>query len=274
MAQVERIDTRRVLHPFVDVSGPIGLAHRGGGREAAENSLSAFRNAAELGFTHFETDIRATADGKVMVFHDANLNRVTDRVGRISALPYAEVKRAKIGGGDRIMRLDDLLDEFPDKFINIDVKDDHTIDSFVTLVRRRKVQERICIATFSATRLRRLRAALGDSVASSLAPPEVGSLMAYSRMGPFSRLATVALPKQAACVQVPVSRGGVSIVNKGFVAAAHRRNLKVHVWTINDEATMRRLLDLGVDGIVTDRPTILARVLRSYQRPALESATP
>lgn len=261
------------IHPFVDVAGPIGLAHRGGGREAAENSLSAFRNAAALGFNYFETDVRATSDGKVMIFHDAELSRVTDRVGRISALPYSEVKRAKIGNVDKIMRLDDLLDEFPEAFLNIDVKDDHSIEPFIKLIKRRKAQQRICVATFSASRLRRLRAELGSEVASSLAPPEVAGLIAYSRLGPLAGLAGITFPKSAACVQVPISKGGVRIITRSFISAAHRRNLKVHVWTINDEQVMRSLLDMGVDGIVTDRPTVLARVLRSYERKAL-AATP
>ena len=94
---------KTLYHPFVSTPSPIGLAHRGGGREAPENSLTAFRNAADIGFEYFETDVRATSDGKVMVFHDANLNRVTDRVGRISALPYSEVRRAKVGGSDRVL---------------------------------------------------------------------------------------------------------------------------------------------------------------------------
>ena len=106
---------KTVYHPFVATPSPIGLAHRGGGREAPENSLTPFRNAADIVFEYFETDVRATSDGKVMVFHDANLNRVTDRVGRISALPYSEVRRAKVGGSDRVLKLEELREEFDDK---------------------------------------------------------------------------------------------------------------------------------------------------------------
>ena len=253
------------FHPFIAAKGPIGLAHRGGGREAPENSLTAFRNAARIGFDYFETDVRATSDGKVMVFHDASLNRVTDRVGRISALPYSEVRRAKVGGTDRVMRLEELLEEFDDKFINIDVKDDHTVEPFLKLVKQKKVAERICVGSFSALRVRAIRASLGTSAASSLTPPEVASLMAASRMGPFSRLAEFALPSNAQCVQVPVSQNGVPIITKAFVAAAHKRGLVVHAWTIDDEPTMARLLEMGVDGIVTDRPTLFRSVLERGQ---------
>lgn len=253
--------SKTVPHPFSAVAGPIGLAHRGGGREAPENSLTAFRNAADIGFEYFETDVRATSDGKVMVFHDANLNRITDRVGRISALPYSEVRRAKIGGSDKVMRLEELLEEFGDKYINIDVKDDHTVEPFIKVVKQKKIADRICVGSFSALRVRAIRSALGSTAASALTAPEVASLMAASRMGPFRRFAELALPKNAQCVQVPVSQSGVPIVTKAFIETAHKRGLVVHVWTIDDEPTMTKLLEMGVDGIVTDRPTLLQGVL-------------
>ncbi len=255
--------SKSVPHPYSSTARPIGLAHRGGGREAPENSLTAFKNAERIGFSYFETDVRATSDGKVMVFHDANLNRITDRVGRISALPYSEVRRARIGGVDRVMRLEELLEEFGDKYINIDVKDDHTIEPFIRVVKQKKVADRICVGSFSPLRVRAIRSALGTTAASALTAPEVGSLMAASRLGPFRRFAELALPKNAQCVQVPVSQGGVPIVTKSFIETAHKRGLVVHVWTINDEPTMARLLDMGVDGIVTDRPSVLQKLLDS-----------
>lgn len=248
-------------HPFLAAPGPIGLAHRGGGREAPENSLTAFRNAARLGFQYFETDVRATADGTVMVFHDATLNRVTGRVGRISALPYSEVRRAKIGGVDQILRLEELFEEFPDTFINIDVKDDQTVEPFLAIMRNSSYADRVCVASFGTSRLRAIRSHLGSSVATALTPPEVAALIASSRLGPFARVSNLALSSRAQCVQVPVAQGGVPIVTQRFVDTAHRRGLVVHVWTIDDEMQMQRLLDLGVDGIVTDRPTVLNRVL-------------
>jgi glycerophosphoryl diester phosphodiesterase len=267
--------SKTVFHPFAATPGPIGLAHRGGGREAAENSLTAFRNASRIGFDYFETDVRATSDGKVMVFHDASLNRVTDRVGRISALPYSEVRKAKLGGRDRIMRLEELFEEFDDKFINIDVKDDHTVDPFIKVIKQLKVADRVCVGSFSALRLRAVRSALGATAATALTPPEVASLMAASRLGPFGRIPQLALPRNAQCVQVPVSQGGVPIVTKNFIRTAQKRGLVVHVWTINDEETMTDLLHMGVDGIVTDRPSVLQALLDrgvGARRPALSSS--
>lgn len=251
-------------HPYFGNTSPIGLAHRGGGREAPENSLTAFRNAARVGFHYFETDVRATSDGRVMVFHDASLNRVTDRVGRISALPFSEVRKARISGVDQIMRIEELLEEFPDKNINIDIKDDHTVQPFIRAAKRTKALDRICVASFSGSRLRAVRKGLGPSVASSLAPPEVASLIAASRLGPLARVANLGLPKSAGCVQVPIKQTGVPILTPAFIKAAHARNLQVHVWTIDSERKMRELLAMGVDGIVTDRPTLLSGILNDH----------
>lgn len=251
-------------HPYFESAAPFGIAHRGGAREAPENSLTAFRNAARVGFDYFETDVRATSDGKVMVFHDASLNRVTDRVGRISALPYSEVRKAKIAGVDQILRVEELLEEFPDKYFNIDIKDEHTVAPFVKVAKKSKALDRICIASFSGSRLRAVRRGLGTDVASSLAPGEVGSLIAASRLGPASRLANLGLPQVAGCVQVPPKQAKFPIVTSAFVKAAHSRGLQVHVWTIDSERDMRSLLELGVDAIMTDRPTLLSGILDDH----------
>lgn len=247
-------------HPFVDTDLPIALAHRGGARENSENSMTAFQRAFDLGFRYFETDIRATADGVVMVFHDATLNRVTDRVGRISALPYDEVRRALIAGRDPVVRLEDLLAAFPGAYLNVDIKDDHTFGPFADVVDRLGVLDRLCIASFSPIRIRAARRRWPEA-ATSLSPPEVLSLMAAARMGPVAGLINRAIPAGAVVAQVPASSRGIAVVTPAFVAAAHDRGLAVHVWTVDDASAMHRLLDLGVDGIITDRPTTLRQVL-------------
>ena len=250
-------------HPYVGVQGPTAFAHRGGARESTENSITAFKKAAAIGYTYFETDVRATSDGQVMVFHDGTLNRVTDRVGRISALPYAEVKKARMGGKDRILKLEDLLEAMPDAKFNIDIKDDHTLAPFCDLVERLDVLDRICVASFSAGRLRTVRHRFGAAVATSLGPPEVAGLIAASRLGPLRRLASLTFPSDAVAVQVPERQNFVPIVTDAFISEAHDRGIAVHVWTVDDEGDMHRLLDMGVDGVITDRPTLLRDVLES-----------
>jgi len=250
-------------HPYLAGDHPIALAHRGGSREAPENSLAAFSHAVDLGFKYLELDVRATSDGRVMVFHDATLNRVTDGFGRISALPYSEVRKAKIAGKDRVLSLEELSERFPEANFNIDVKDDSTVEPFLRTVRALGIGTRMCVGSFSAQRIRHLRAELGPEVVTSLAPPEVGVLVAAARLGPLTRLANVALPSGLHCAQVPQSQNGIPIVTRGFIAAAHRFGFAVHVWTVDEQPEMDRLLDLGIDGIVTDRPTLLRAVMKA-----------
>lgn len=247
-------------HPFVSAGRPLAFAHRGGAREHPENSMTAFRRAADLGFRYFETDVRATADGVVMVFHDSTLGRVTDRFGRISELPFEEVTKALIAGREPIIRLEELLAAFPEARFNIDIKDDHTLGPFADLVERMDVLDRVCVASFSGMRMRTIRRRWPE-VATSLALPEVASLLAASRLGPLAGIAGRGVPSQAAAVQVPPSSRGIRIVTPAFISAAHDRDLAVHVWTIDSAAEMHELLDLGVDGIITDRPTTLRDVM-------------
>lgn len=253
----------RGQHAYYKSSDRVSLAHRGGAREAPENTLTAFKNAYGLGFRYFETDVRATLDGHVVVFHDSTLQRVTDGFGSIDALPLREVKRASVAGVDPILTLEELAHEFPDCYFNIDVKADSAVDPFVSEVERLDLQGRICVASFSIMRLRRIRGACGPEVTTSMAPAEVAALVASSRLGPLARLSDLAISESIGCAQVPVSQNGIPIITESFVRAAHDRDLDVHAWTINDSVQMEALLDMGVDGIVTDVPTSLRAVLDS-----------
>ncbi len=243
-------------HPYLDVDGPVAFAHRGGAEEHPENSLAAFRHAVSLGYRHLETDVHLTADGQVLAFHDDSLDRVTDGTGRIGDLTAAEVARARIAGTEPIPTLDALLEEFPDARINIDPKADPVVEPLARALERHDALDRVCVGSFSDRRLRRLRGLLGDRLCTSAGPVATAAF----------RLASlgVPLPRGAHdCLQVPVRQSGIPLVDRRFVALAHRRGLKVHVWTIDDPDEMHRLLDLGVDGLMTDRPTVLRDVLRA-----------
>ena len=242
---------------YLDTDPPRAFAHRGwhidelAGRE---NSMAAFRRAYDEGFRYLETDVHATADGELVAFHDLSLGRVTDRQGQIAALPWADVRRARIGGTDPIPLMADLLEEFPDARFNIDAKADPAVGPLADLIRRTGARDRVCLGAFSDRRLASLRAAVGPRVATSMGPREVFRLVRAARLRrPFVTPAVAA--------QVPVAFSRVKIVTPGFLDAAHRAGLEVHVWTIDDEAEMRRLLDLGVDGLMSDRPDRLRRVL-------------
>jgi glycerophosphoryl diester phosphodiesterase len=240
---------------FLQHDGPIPFAHRGGASEAPENTLPAFEHAVRLGYQYLETDVHVTADGVLVAFHDDVLDRVTDRAGRIDQLPWSEVRAAKVDGREPIPLFEDLLGAFPEVRVNVDPKHDASVDPLVAVLRRCDAVERVCVGAFSDRRLQRVRTLLGPKVCTSLGPRGIANLVTAAK----TRLRM--LRPVAPCAQVPVAAKGVTIVDERFVHAAHERGMQVHVWTIDDEAEMRRLLDLGVDGIMTDVPAVLRAVL-------------
>jgi glycerophosphoryl diester phosphodiesterase len=249
-------------HPYLDGPHPRAYAHRGWHLDDLadmENSLSGFRRAVAEGYRYLETDVHATSDGVVVVHHDRTLDRTTDRTGPVGGQPWSSVGRALIGGREKITRLVDLLEELPDAMFNIDVKADAAVEPVLAVLRRAGAMGRVCLASFSDTRLARLRRLGGPRLLTSMGPRSVGALWVSGRV-PGAGLAV-----RGALAQVPASRGRLRVVDGRFVRTAHRRGAEVHVWTVDDEVEMARLLDLGVDGLVTDRPDLLREVLRARQ---------
>jgi glycerophosphoryl diester phosphodiesterase len=259
-----------VQRSFLERSTAIAFAHRGGGGEAPENTLPAFEAAVAMGYRYLETDVHLTRDGVLLAFHDSSLERLTDRAGRIAELSLADVRSADAGyafspdgGGTYPFRgtgvvvptLEELLTRWDDVFLNIDAKADDTVAPLVELVSRLNAFGRVCIGSFSDRRVARIRALARGRICSSMG--QVATAMAYaaSRTGRMPRM-------HADCLQVP-QRWGMLRIDRRFIDAAHRAGLPVHVWTVDDEAEMELLLDLGVDGVMTDRPRVLKRVLEA-----------
>jgi glycerophosphoryl diester phosphodiesterase len=252
----------RVRHAyFDDPSGVVALAHRGFALDGRENSLTAFGNAVDLGFRYVETDAHATSDAVAVALHDDTLDRTTDAEGVVSELPWSVVRRARIGGVDPVPRLDDVLGTWPDLRVNVDVKSERAVLPVVAAIERTRAHDRVCVASFSAARRRATVARLSRPVATSAATGEVARFLAAHRAH-LPRLAARAL-REVDALQVPAAQGRLRVVDAGTVAAAHAAGRGVHVWTVNDPAEMHRLLDLGVDGIVTDRADLLRDVLRA-----------
>ena len=254
---------------FLEHRGPIPFAHRGGAEEAPENTVAAFQAAVDLGYRYLETDVHVTADGAVVAFHDAALDRVTDRTGSIAALPLAQISEADAGyaystdggrthpfrgRGHRVPTLAQLLERWPQARFNIDVKSDATVLPLCETLRRHDALNRVCIGSFSDRRLTKVRTVMRGAVCTSMGQRAAAAAFVASRAGRMARA-------QADCVQVPRRWRGITVVDARFVRAAHRAGLPVHVWTVNDEPTMTMLLDLGVDGIMTDRPRLLQSLL-------------
>lgn len=250
---------RAGVHPFLDHRRPIAFAHRGGAADAPENTLEAFSAAVDLGFRYLETDVHRTLDGVLVAFHDASLDRVTDRTGRIADLPWSDIRDAQVLGADgtpggSIARMEDLLEAFPEARFNIDPKADDSVEPLAALINRTAAAPRVCVGAFSDRRIARMRQLVDADLCTGLGPRAVTRL----------RLASLGLPvgrPDGQCAQVPPGLRGITVVDRRLVDTAHRLGMVVHVWTIDDPAEMHRLCDLGVDGIMTDRPTVLREVL-------------
>jgi glycerophosphoryl diester phosphodiesterase len=219
--------------------------------------MPAFEAAVALGYRYLETDAHVTADGICLAFHDERLDRVTDRAGEIAELSYREVRAARVDGREPIPLLEDLVASFPDARINIDTKHDRSVDAVAAVIGRTGALHRVCVGSFSEPRLTRIRAELGPELCTALGPRATARL----RGGSFGLPGAGHL--EGGCAQVPHRVRGVPLVDERFVAKAHAVGLQVHVWTIDDPAEMHELLDLGVDGIMTDRPAVLKEVLAS-----------
>ena len=247
-------------HPFLDHLGPIAFAHRGGAAEAAENTYASFAHAISLGYRYLETDVHASADGVVVVCHDPTLERTTDRPGLIREMAWREVAAARVDGNQPLPRLDELLATWPDARFNIDAKHPSVVAPLAQILRRPGMLERVCVTAFSDGRITAVRRLLAPDVCTTLGPGAIAALRVASLLPAAAVPARTWAP--AAAAQIPLAFRGVPVADRRFVAAAHRGGLAVHAWTIDDEVTMDALLDLGVDGIMTDHPSRLKAVLQ------------
>ncbi|MBV9011658.1 MAG: glycerophosphodiester phosphodiesterase [Pseudonocardiales bacterium] len=250
-------------HPFLDGPFPRAFAHRGwhlGELAGMENSLAAFRSAAAEGYHYLETDVRATRDGVVVIMHDATLDRTTDASGEVEKLDWGRVKTARVGGREPVCQLADLLEELPKALLNIDVKADSAVEPVLELLRRARAWHRVCLASFSGARLQRLRRAVGPALLTSTSPASAAALRLRSASSLTSQ---VEVPIRGGVAQLPVRVFGIPVIDRALLRYAHHRDLEVHVWTVDRAEEMNALLDLGVDGLITDRPDVLRDVLRA-----------
>lgn len=243
-------------YPFLDHPGPIPFAHRGGASEAPENTLPAFEYAVGLGYRYLETDVHTTADGVLVAFHDDRLDRVTDHAGVISEMPWREVSKARVEGREPIPLLEDVLGTWPEVRVNIDPKADTSVDPLIETLRRTDSVDRVCVGAFSDERIAQVRASFGGRLCTGMGPDELVDLIrAYQGEEVTFR---------SQCAQIPRhDPNGRPLATPELVDTAHRHGIVVHVWTIDDPQEMHELLDIGVDGIMTDRPAVLREVFEA-----------
>lgn len=242
---------------YFDPPRPRVLAHRGLALDAPENTLLAFAKAVEVGALHIETDVHVSRDGVAVVSHDPTLRRVADHDVDVAKLTMAELRRIDLGHGQGFTSLEEALDAFGDLRFNIDVKVKGAVVPTAAAVQRTRSASRVLLTSFSDARTRRVRALVPDAVTSA---GRAGVIRA--RLAGPSRMQRAMRGVHA--LQIPERIGRTTLVTARFVGAVQRAGAEVHVWTVNDPADMTRLLDLGVDGLVTDRadlavPLIAAR---------------
>ena len=254
---------------------PVNLAHRGASALAPENTIEAFRLAVEDGAGGLELDVRMTRDGHIVVIHDATVDRTTNGSGAVSEMTFHELRRFDAGHdfspdgeptrpyrgrGVQVPTLGEVLEEFPGVAVNIDIKagTPGIEETLFRVLREADALRRVLVVSIPHARVKRFRKISGGHVSTGASRREIGIFFISSRLS-LERLVRPAYD----AVQVPLRHRGIRVVTPRFVRAAHARGVRVDAWTINQAHEMRRLLDFGVDVIMTDRPGTLAEVLKN-----------
>jgi len=243
------------MKAYLNYLGCAVLAHRGGSLESHENTLQSFEYSKSIGCKYIETDVQVTSDGVPYIFHDESLKRIVGDNILFSQLTAKEIDKIKLFNIHSIPTLEEALTQFPDLHFQIDVKTDEVAIPALEVITRLNAEERVCIASFNSDRLQRIRD-INPNICLSMGPKEVLRLFLAS-FGLYNK------PIQGDCLQIPIYQYGLKLVTKRFVNFVHSRDLKIVVWTINDSKTFKKLIDLKVDGIITDRPKLLTEILNN-----------
>lgn len=243
------------MKAYLNYSGLAVLAHRGGSIESFENTLASFEYAQSVGCTYIETDVQVSSDGIPYIFHDESLKRITGKDEIFSSLTSHQIDELRIFDDHVIPTLDQTLKAFPNLLFQIDLKTDMVAAPALKVIKQNNAENRVCIASFSSKRLKQVQDNYPE-MCLSMGPNEVAKLL----------LASFGLYRgniPGDCLQVPMYSHGIKVVTKRFIKYAQSRNLKIMVWTINDEKTLKKLINLNVDGIITDKPKLLHQLLKA-----------
>lgn len=262
------------MHPFFDVPVPTVIGHRGASGELPENTVAAFGHAVTDGAAILESDVHITRDGALVLIHDDLLERTTNGSGRVADHTLAELRALDAGyrfspqgngtfpyrgKGLGIPTLEETLETFPALRFNIEIKERSAalIEGTLALVRRLGIEERVLLAAAEDPIMADLRAHLRKTDARCAVGASAGDVLGFVR----SALDGAPPPPGPMALQVPPGFASRPLVTREFVDHAHAHGLVVHVWTVNDPAEMHRLLDLGVDGIMSDFPARVTKVV-------------
>ena len=242
------------MHPFFEDYSFFGFVHRGGDEVETENTIEAFKYSSDLGFVFIETDVQATKDGHVVIFHDASLKRMAGVNKSINELTLKEINEINLLSGGKIPLLSEALETFPDLRFNIDIKTEDALEETVQIIKKMNFLDKTCLASFSSSRLKRIKNLAGPEACISSGQMDIFKMMCQS----------IGIELQATmsqCAQIPVKQWGVPVLTKRFIETAKKQNKFVHVWTIDDIDQMFELIEFGVDGLMTDKPSVLKEAM-------------
>lgn len=246
---------------------PVGIAHRGSRELWPENTLEAFSQAVAIGFRHVETDLHITADGVLVCLHDHTVDRTTEATGPVSEFTFSDLSSLDAGfrhrspdghvfrgEGISIPSFEEVVTTLKDVSFVVDLKTAGLAEPLAEVINDLGLHDRLIVGSFSDERLEEFREITGGNVPTSTGSVLTRSWLIASRVGRGGG-------GEASALQIPTHMRGVRVANRKLVEAAHKNGLQVHVWTVNDPAEMETLLDLGVDGLITDRPDLLKDLL-------------
>jgi glycerophosphoryl diester phosphodiesterase len=228
----------------------ISLSHRGNSKKFIENSFEAFNSVVQMGYKYIETDLRMTLDKEVIAFHDPDLKRLFNLDLQVKDLTFNEIANLFKEKNCSLLTLEDVLKEFPKIYFNIDLKVEEVIQDSIKVVADFNAFDRVCFASFHSNR--------------------TGKVLRYNQNAIVSMgMKDIALfkffkfnNKNKKIIQIPLKWKGIKILTRNLIQKAHKNNLLVHVWTINDRKTINNLIDLGVNGIITDEPELLMETMK------------
>lgn len=249
---------------YFDSPLPRRFAHRGLWQDSEgidENSIEAISRAIAAGATHVESDTHATSDGVAVLFHDNDLSRVANTSEAISSLSSQELSDIRLQHGSKVPTLSEVFDQFPNLYLNLDIKSEQAIEPTVSAIEAHNAHDRVLVSSFSESRRSKALGLLTKPVATSASASLVAIAWASHTLA-FG-LGFKRLTRDIDAFQIPVSRGAIRFDSKSFLRRAHAASNEVHYWTINDPDQMLKLLQFGADGIVTDRVDLLSKLKHS-----------
>ena len=239
---------------YINSSNIIPIAHRGASLEAAENSFESFRKAFDLGYRVIETDIHSSKDGTAYIFHDHTLERLTGENLKISDLKDVDIDSLKVNKSSVIPRLSNVFEEFPEGLFNLDAKTWEATKPIANTIKKMGYSSRVCIGSFNDKRINAIIKELGVETCHSMGKSNATKFYLGAQLGIKQNFT-------AQCIQLPIKQFGVSLVARRVLRHARKLGIKIHFWTINNPTTMQKLLELNVDGIMTDDCVLLKTIM-------------